>query len=142
MYIYKIHLYFIYIVTNPERTVLYIGVTNNLDLRLAEHYFNRGSSESFAGKFYCYNLIYFEEFQYINDAIAREKELKAWRRSKKEALIKKKNPDWTFLNKIVCRCWPPNKSLIGLNLFSCSKHRDFQLKRLLSFRAKARNLKL
>jgi len=73
MYIYKIHLYFIYIVTNPERTVLYIGVTNNLDSRLTEHFFNKGKPKTFAGKFYCHNLVYFEEFQYINDAIAREK---------------------------------------------------------------------
>jgi len=109
MYIYKIHLYFIYIVTNPERTVLYIGVTNNLDSRLAEHYFNKGDRKTFAGKFYCYNPIYFEEFQYINDAIAREKELKGWRRPKKEALVKTKNPDWTFLNNIVCQCWPPKE---------------------------------
>ena len=69
MYIYKQHLYFVYIVTNHEKTVLYIGVTNNLDSRLAEHYFNKGIPKTFAGKFYCYNLIYFEEFQYVNDAI-------------------------------------------------------------------------
>ena len=109
MYIYKIHRYFIYIVTNPERTVLYIGVTNNLDSRLAEHFFNKGNPKTFAGKFYCYNLVYFEEFQYINDAIAREKELKGWSRSKKEALIKTKNPDWTFLNHTICNYWPPKQ---------------------------------
>jgi putative endonuclease len=99
----------IYIVTNPERTVLYIGVTNNLDSRLAEHFFNKGNVKTFAGKFYCYNLVYFEEFQYINDAIAREKELKGWSRAKKEGLIKTKNPDWTFFNNTVCRCWPPKE---------------------------------
>lgn len=109
MYIYKQYLFFVYIVTNHERTVLYIGVTNNLEARLSEHYFNKGVAKTFVGKFYCYNLIYFEEFQYINEAIAREKELKAWRRSKKEALIKTKNSDWTFLNKTVCRCWPPKE---------------------------------
>ena len=75
MYIYKIHLYFIYIVTKPERTVLYTGVTNCLDSRLAVHYFNKGNPKTFAGKFYCYNLIYYEEFQFVNDAIAREKAL-------------------------------------------------------------------
>ena len=91
MYIYKQYLFFVYLVTNPERKVLYIGVTNNLEARLSEHYFNKGTDTTFAGKFYCYNLIYFEEFQYVNDAIAREKELKGWRRSKKEALIK--NPE-------------------------------------------------
>ena len=109
MYIYKQHLYFVYIVTNHEKTVLYIGVTNNLDSRLAEHYFNKGIPKTFAGKFYCYNLIYFEEFQYVNDAIAREKELKGWRRAKKEALIKTKNPDWIFLNKSTCNHWPPKE---------------------------------
>jgi putative endonuclease len=109
MYIYKQHLYFVYIVTNHERTVLYIGVTNNLELRLAEHYFNKGTSKTFAGKFYCYNLIYFEEFQYVNDAIAREKELKGWSRAKKEILIITKNPDWIFLNKSTCNQWPPKE---------------------------------
>ena len=109
MYIYKQHLYFVYIVTNHEKTVLYIGVTNNPESRLAEHYFNKGIPKTFAGKFYCYNLIYFEEFQYVNDAIAREKELKGWRRSKKEGLIKTKNPDWIFLNKTACRYRPPKE---------------------------------
>ena len=109
MYINRPHLYYVYILTNPERAVLYIGVTNNLGPRLAEHYFNRGNSKTFAGKFYCYNLVYFEEFQYIHDAIAREKELKGWNRSKKDALIKTKNPEWTFLNTIICRHWPPTE---------------------------------
>jgi len=109
MYIYKQHLYFVYILTNHEKTVLYIGVTNNLESRLAEHYFNKGNPKTFAGKFYCYNLIYFEEFQYVNDAIAREKELKGWSRAKKERLIKAKNPDWMFLNKSACNHWPPKE---------------------------------
>ena len=107
MYIYKQHLYFVYILTNPERTVLYTGVTNNLEARLAEHYFNRGLPKTFAGKYYCYNLVYYEEFQYVKDAIAREKELKGWGRGKKESLIKTKNPDGFFLNGSVCRHWPP-----------------------------------
>ena len=111
MYIYKQHLYFVYIVTNHEKTVLYIGVTNNLESRLGEHYFNKGNPKTFAGKFYCYNLIYFEEFQYVNDAITREKELKGWNRAKKEILIKTKNPDWIFLNKSVCNHWPPKEKL-------------------------------
>ena len=51
MYIYKQHLYFIYIVTNNENTVLYIGVTNNLESRLAEHYFNKGNPKTFAVNF-------------------------------------------------------------------------------------------
>jgi putative endonuclease len=111
MFIHNKHLYYTYILTNPERTVLYIGVTNNLDARLAEHYFNRVQPKTFSGKFYCYNLIYYEEFQYVNDAIAREKELKGWRRTKKEVLIKTKNPDWTFLNNTICIHWPPKEKL-------------------------------
>jgi putative endonuclease len=107
MYIYKQHQYDIYIVTNPERTVLYIGMTNNLEERLKEHYFNKGQPKTFAGKFFCYNLIYHEEFQYVRDAIAREKELKGWTREKKEELIKTKNSGWIFLNKNVCIHWPP-----------------------------------
>ena len=94
--------FYIYIVTNPERTVLYTGVTNNLAQRLIEHYSNRGQPNTFAGKYYCYNLIYYESFQYINEAIAREKEIKGWRRQKKLDLIKTMNPDWTFLNPSVC----------------------------------------
>jgi putative endonuclease len=110
MFIYNKHLYFVYIVTNTKSKVLYIGVTNNLDARLGEHYFNRGNPKTFAGKYYCYNLIYYEEFQYINDAIRREKELKGWRRDKKENLIKTKNPDWLFLNHDFCIHWPRKKT--------------------------------
>jgi putative endonuclease len=101
------HHYYTYITTNPQRTVLYVGVTNSLSRRLTEHYLNRGHPGTFAGKFYCYNLIYYEEFQYINNAIAREKELKGWKREKKLALIKTSNPDWTFLNVEICGMWPP-----------------------------------
>lgn len=104
----KYHFY-IYIVTNPERTVLYTGVTNNLTQRLIEHYSNRGQPKTFAGKFFCYNLIYYESFQYINDAIAREKEIKGWSRKKKLDLIKTINPDWVFLNPSICDGWPPKE---------------------------------
>ena len=109
MYIFKQHHYYIYIVTNPERNVLYTGVTNNLPERLIEHWTNKGIPKTFAGKYYCYNLIYYEYFSYINNAIAREKEIKSWRRQKKPDLIKTMNPDWTFLNPEVCSGWPPKE---------------------------------
>ena len=102
--------YYIYIVTNPQRTVLYTGVTNDLVQRLTEHYLNRGKSKTFAGKYYCYNLIYYEEFTNILDAIDREKEIKGWRREKKVRLINNKNPNWDFMNNTVCRIWPPRGS--------------------------------
>jgi putative endonuclease len=109
MYIFNKHWYYGYIVTNPERAVLYIGVTNNLEQRLIEHYSNKGNPKTFAVKHYCYNLVYYEEFQYVRDAIAREKELKAWSRKKKDDLIRIKNKDFTFLNGQVCIQWPPRE---------------------------------
>ena len=105
----KQYQFYVYIVTNRQRTVLYTGVTNNLAQRLIEHYSNRGQHKTFAGKFYCYNLIYYESFKYVNDAIAREKEIKGWSRKKKLDLIKTMNPDWTFLNPSVCEGWPPKE---------------------------------
>ncbi len=95
----KDHHYFVYITTNPKKTVLYVGVTNNLKRRLEEHLAdNNGPKRTFAGRYFCYNLIYFEYFPHIEWAIAREKEIKGWNRAKKESLIMKKNPDWRFLN--------------------------------------------
>lgn len=93
--------YFIYITTNPEKEVLYIGITNDLKRRLFEHQENKGNPETFAGKYYCYKLIYWERFTTATDAIAREKQLKNWNRKKKEVLIQTLNPKWNFLNSEV-----------------------------------------
>ncbi len=62
--------------TNPGKTVLYTGVTNNLKRRISEHFNNRGNKKTFAGKYYCYNLIYFEQYPIIIHAIQREKEIR------------------------------------------------------------------
>jgi putative endonuclease len=93
--------FYVYIITNVNKTVLYIGVTNNLDVRLAQHHENAGNPNTFAGKYHCHLLLYYEHFSHINDAIAREKELKKWSRVKKELLIATTNPEWRFLNKDV-----------------------------------------
>jgi putative endonuclease len=93
--------YFIYITTSPEKEVLYIGITNDLKRRLFEHQENKGNPETFAGKYYCYKLIYWERFTTAIDAIAREKQLKNWNRKKKEVLIQTLNPKWNFLNSEV-----------------------------------------
>ena len=90
--------FYVYILTNPQKTMLYIGFTNSLVRRLPQHRDNRGKKETFAGRNFCYILIYYEVFQYVNDAIAREKQLKKWSRSKKEELIATKNPNWLSLN--------------------------------------------
>jgi putative endonuclease len=93
------HNYFTYITTNPKKTVLYTGVTNDLTRRLEEHFEdNSNERKSFAGKYFCYNLIYFERFDFIEHAIEREKEIKGWSRIKKENLINDFNPGWRFLN--------------------------------------------
>jgi putative endonuclease len=90
--------FYVYITTSPDKTVLYIGVTNNLNRRLYEHAENKGNPRTFAGKYYCYHLVYYEHFTHIEYAIAREKQLKRLRREKKDALISAVNPDWKFLN--------------------------------------------
>ena len=97
------HSYFVYILTNKNKTVLYTGVTNDLYRRISEHYENSKPfrHSSFAGRYNAYHLIYYERFTQVTNAIAREKEIKGWRRSKKEALINTMNPAWNFLNEEV-----------------------------------------
>lgn len=94
------HNYYVYITTNKNKTVLYIGVTSDLKARMYQHEQNAKpfTHKSFAGKYNAYFLLYYEHFEWIEQAIAREKELKGWRRSKKEELINKQNPTWKFLN--------------------------------------------
>jgi len=89
--------HFVYIMTNRNKNVLYIGVTNNLKRRIMEH--ESGLDKGFSKKYNCYLLIYFEEYKSINKAIKREKEIKGWRRTKKDDLIKSKNPQLNFLNE-------------------------------------------
>ncbi|MCL6217903.1 GIY-YIG nuclease family protein [Zunongwangia pacifica] len=90
--------YYTYITCNSSKLTFYIGVTNNLNKRLSQHYEDSIKERmSFAGKYNCYNLIYFEVFHSIDEAIAREKQLKKWSRAKKENLIRLKNPNLEFL---------------------------------------------
>ena len=84
-------MYYVYIMTNYYNTVFYIGVTNNLERRIWEH--KSLSIPWFTQKYNITKLIYFEESQSKNDAIAREKQLKWWSRIKKLSLIKSINPD-------------------------------------------------
>lgn len=82
---------YVYIMSNKYRTVLYIGVTSDLQTRIHEHKEVFGSS--FTSKFRCTDLVYYEVFDYIEEAIAREKQLKKWKREWKDELIKKLNPE-------------------------------------------------
>ena len=80
-----------YIIANKTRTVLYIGVTSELKSRLIQH--KNGEGSIFTRKYNVYDLMYFEEFSDINQAIAREKQLKNWHKDWKLNLIKTKNPE-------------------------------------------------
>jgi putative endonuclease len=82
--------FFVYIITNYQKTVLYTGMTNNIIRRLIEHKFGFGCA--FTCKYKTKYLIYYEPYGYFNQAVAREKELKGWGKNKKIDLIKKENP--------------------------------------------------
>lgn len=84
--------YYVYILTSKTRTTVYIGVTNDLATRLDQH--QNAAIKSFTKKYRLTRLVYYESFGDVNDAIAREKQLKGWRREKKNALIATANPRW------------------------------------------------
>lgn len=90
------HQYWVYLLTNRNKTVLYCGVTNNLERRVQEH--KSKQVTGFTSKYNLNRLVWFECHKDINLAIRREKLIKKWRRSWKEALINKENPDWKDLS--------------------------------------------
>ncbi|WP_299555547.1 GIY-YIG nuclease family protein [Seonamhaeicola sp.] len=89
------HNYWVYIITNKPNGVLYIGVTGGLDDRMERHVAGKGAF--FAVKYKLKILVYYEEFQFIEDAIKREKQLKNWHRQWKINLIESVNPNWDNL---------------------------------------------
>ncbi|MFY0482349.1 GIY-YIG nuclease family protein [Flavobacterium sp. PLA-1-15] len=95
------HTYYVYIITNSYRTTFYIGVTNNLKARLVQHKENiAANTKTFASTYRIEYLVFYEKYVWIQEAIAREKELKKWRRDKKLALIRTINPNLEFLNHL------------------------------------------
>ncbi|MBK9006451.1 MAG: GIY-YIG nuclease family protein [Anaerolineae bacterium] len=83
--------YFVYIMTNRSKT-LYTGVTNNLERRVYEH--KNKLVAGFTSKYNITKLVYYEETSNVHAALAREKQIKGWRRAKKIALIEAENPEW------------------------------------------------
>ena len=83
--------------SNEYNNVLYIGVTNDLARRVHEH--QSGRIDGFTKKYNVHKLVWYESCHDVNDAIAREKQLKGWSRSKKDALVSQMNPDWSDLSK-------------------------------------------
>ncbi|WP_299393484.1 GIY-YIG nuclease family protein [uncultured Gelidibacter sp.] len=95
------HTYYVYIITNTYRSTFYIGVTNRLQHRLQQHQENLLlKKKTFAAKYNLQYLVYYEKFSWIQLAIAREKELKGWRREKKLSLIREYNEGFEFLNHL------------------------------------------
>ena len=90
------HSYYVYIMTNPSHTVLYVGVTNNLKRRVHEH--KHKLVEGFTSKYNVTYLVYYEETSDVRAAIAREKQIKGWVRARKVALIEASNPAWRDLS--------------------------------------------
>ncbi len=87
----KHHRYYVYILSNRRRTVLYIGMTNNLTRRIAEH--RQGLVDGFTKRYRIRDLLWVETFGDVHDAITREKQLKNWHRDWKWNLIRQQNPD-------------------------------------------------
>ena len=85
---------YVYIITNKNNTTLYVGVTSNLIKRIQQHK-EKYYKKSFSARYNLNKLVYYEAFQMIGDAIAREKQLKAGSRAKKIALIEKANNTWS-----------------------------------------------
>jgi len=99
----NVHIYYVYILTNKNHTVVYTGVTNDLERRCYEH--KHKLIKGFTQKYNVDELIYYEVFDFIDQAIAREKQIKGYSRIKKNALINNFNPDWKnlYINGIIQR---------------------------------------
>ncbi|MDO9152765.1 MAG: GIY-YIG nuclease family protein [Paludibacter sp.] len=90
---------FVYFMSNTYNNVLYVGVTNNLVRRVAEH--KAKINKGFTYKYNCDKLVYFEAYDLVIDAIAREKQIKNWKREWKNELVNKKNPKWNDLSESI-----------------------------------------
>ena len=88
--------YYVYILTNHNDKVMYVGVTNDLARRIQEH--KSELIEGFTKRYYVHKLVYYEQCTDVNAAIAREKQLKGWKREKKNALVETMNPTWEDLS--------------------------------------------
>ncbi|WP_299768221.1 GIY-YIG nuclease family protein [uncultured Dokdonia sp.] len=95
---------FVYILTNKNNTTLYVGVTSNLLTRIQQHK-EKKHPKSFTARYNLSKLVYYEAFQEIGDAIAREKQLKAGNRAKKIALIETSNLTWEDLIEQATDCF-------------------------------------
>ncbi|MBI9040709.1 GIY-YIG nuclease family protein [Lutibacter sp.] len=91
------HQYYVYILSSKIRGTLYVGMTNDLQRRINEH--KTRIKKGFTEKYGVHKLVYFETFQFVKDAITREKNIKKWKRDWKIELIEKENKKWLDLSK-------------------------------------------
>ena len=89
------HCYYVYILASKSRT-LYVGITKHLEIRLRQH--RSGEFGGFTEQYNVHRLVYYQKFEWVQSAIAREKQLKRWRREKKVMLIERDNPTWEDLS--------------------------------------------
>ena len=85
-------MYYVYILTNKNNRVMYVGVTNDLERRMYEH--KNRTADGFTKKYNVYKLVYYEFTNDVNSAIAREKQIKGWTRDKKNRLVESVNKGW------------------------------------------------
>ena len=95
-------MYYVYILTNKNNKVMYVGVTNNLKRRLYEH--KNEMIEGFTQKYHIHKLVYYEEYEYIQEAILREKKIKGFLRRRKNELVESKNSEWIDLSDKLFPC--------------------------------------
>ena len=91
--------YYVYILTNWNNKVLYVGVTNDLNRRLYEH--QNELADGFTKKYHVHKLVYFETTTDVYSAISREKQLKGWKRERKNELVSSVNPEWNDLTETI-----------------------------------------
>ena len=94
-------MYYVYILTNKNNKVMYVGFTNNLQRRVREH--KKSLKDGFTKKYNVNKLVYFEEYSEVNQAIKREKQLKSLLRIKKNLLVESMNPKWEDLSVYIFR---------------------------------------
>lgn len=98
--------FYVYMMTNQNRVVLYTGITNSLTRRVWQH--QSGEIEGSTKSYKVNRLVYYECFDDPRSAIAREKEIKGWRREKKNALVESKNPSWADLSPPLFQHFKPS----------------------------------
>lgn len=89
--------YYVYILTSKRNGTLYIGLTNDIERRIFEH--KKKIYKGFTSKYDVHLLVYFEEFEFHQEAYSRELQIKKWKRAWKLELIEKENPNWIDLSK-------------------------------------------